>query len=313
MRAGTFRLILALSVLALAGHARGAAEAPSQPLRSPAINFSPARFSAGEKVVASVALDPGDSGLLPFSIDKSQGFGALDAKPELEILGASLAKARSGWLYSVTFISWAPGAGTIPSLSIGGRRFPAIDYVTIATTGPDDRVPGPRRPQVDPPGAALYLYVAVAILAVLVLLIFALIFWVLPGAHALLLAWRRREAFRAFSNTLDWLEANVAGPEREWYALLARSTRIYLARRLIPDAEALTPAEIASLPETGLPEKGFQEGLSALLKESDEVRFAGRQPGAERRAMATRQARGLAGLVEGYEADAAKARADART
>ncbi|HUX41838.1 MAG TPA: hypothetical protein VMV83_11795 [Rectinemataceae bacterium] len=313
MRVGRLCRVAALTALVMAAPAGIAAQSGPEPLRSLSVGFEPARFYAGEKVRALVALGPGNPGIPAFSIDKGQGFGALDARPELEILGASLSSTKAGWLYSVTFIAWAPGVGTIPSLSIGGLRFPAIEYAAIATTGADDRVPGPRRPQVDPPGAALYLYASLALLAVIALLTLAFVYWILPGARALLVAWRSREAFRLLSRTLDWLDANVEGPEREWYALLSRSLRIYVARRLIPEAEALTPAEIAALPPAGLPENGFKEGLSALLGESDQIRYAGRNAGTTARARATRQARDLAGLVEGWEEVATKAGADART
>ncbi len=313
MAAGLLCRIAALAALALAGAAGIAAQAGPEPSASLSVGFQPARFHAGEKARALVALGSGNPGVPPFSIDKGQGFGALDARPELEILEASLSSTRSGWLYSVTFIPWAPGAGTIPALSIGGRRFPSIKFAAIATTGADDRVPGPRRPQVDPPGTALYLYASLALLAAFVLFALAFAYWILPGARALLVAWRSREAFRILSRTLDWLDANVEGPEREWYALLSRSLRIYVARRLIPEAEALTPAEIAALPPAGLPENGFKDGLSSLLGESDRVRYAGLAAGSMGRARATRQARDLAGLVEGWEEVGTKAGADART
>ena len=310
MRGLPLLALLAATALSLSGQSRGVMGDQQLP-RVTSISFDPDSFHAGEKVRARVALGPESAGLQPFSIGRGQG-STLDSTPDLEILSATLAATPSGWLYTVSFVVWAPGAGKLPSLSISGRHFPSIDFLAKATTGPDDRVPGPRRPQVDPPGTALYLYAAVALLAVLVLLVLAGVFWVLPGARALLETWRSRGAFRAFSKTLDWLEANIDGPEREWYALLSRSLRIYLARRLIPEAEALTPTEIAQLSPSCLPEKGFREGLSSLLGESDKVRFAGLARGQAGRGRATRQARDLVELVEGWAADSAKGQSYAR-
>ena len=265
------------------------------------IAFEPSTFHAGEKVRAQLNLGDPPVGLTAFGIDQNRESASLGATPDLEILGAALAKTRGNWVYTVTFRSWAPGEGTFPSLSIGGHRFPSFTYDTRATSGIDDPSPGPRRPQVDPPGTGLYLYAAVALVAILALLALAGIFWILPGARALLEVRRMREAFRALSQTLDWLEANAEGSARDWYGLLARSLRLYLSRRLIPEAEALTSSELRALQEEGLPQNGFKEGLAFLLGQSDQACYAGIVPAPAERRVATRQARELATLVEEWE------------
>ncbi|HUX39009.1 MAG TPA: DUF4129 domain-containing protein [Rectinemataceae bacterium] len=309
------RPLVLVSLLALAAASVGAAGATAPPsipgasLRIRSLSFEPRGFHAGEAVVARALLETAGTDLEPFSLGATAMKGILEAAPELEIVSASLSKNGSAWVYSVGFISWAPGAGLIPPLSIGGRLFPTLDFVAQPTSGAGDRLPGPRRPQADPPGSALYLYASVAILAALALLSLAFVFWVLPGALALLESWRSREALRRLQKTLDWLEENAEGSEgRAWFALLSRSLRVYLARRLIPAAEALTPGELAALPAATLPGGDFRESLASLFAASDAVRFADRPSAAVDRADALRLARDIARRSEeGVEVSAKEA------
>ena len=309
------RLLCLLFLLTLAPPILGAAgtsSPPSKPGTSPALrslSFEPRNFHAGESVVARALLDAGGSALEPFSLGAAALKGIPEARPELEIESASLSKNGGTWIYTVVFVTWAPGAGLVPSLSIGGRLFPALNFLAQASSAIGDRLPGPRRPQADPPGSALYLYAGVAILAALALASLAFVFWILPGALALFESWRSRAALMRLRKTLDWLEENAGEDDgRAWFALLSRSLRLYLARRLIPAAEALTPPEFSALPPAELPDAALRDSLGSLFAASDEIRFADRPSAAFGRAEALRLARDIARRAEeGLSAQVAEA------
>jgi len=295
--------VLALATSSLVSESPGAEPSAGSPSTAASISFEPGVFHAGERVVARLVLGAEAPGLAAFSFGPASGLRFSDIPPELEIDSVSLARFGSGWRYSVTFVVWAPGSGSVPSLSIEGRDFPTFDFVAAPITGPLDRLPGPRRPQADPPGMAVYLYAAVGLFVVLILAALAFVFWILPGALALLDAWRLRAAWRDLSKTLDWLGENGnEGEGRVWFALLARALRSFLARRLFPGADALTPPEIARLSPDILPPGGFGESLANLLELSDEVRFAGRIEAAGDRIEALKRARRIADAVEDFGA-----------
>ncbi|MEI6876490.1 MAG: hypothetical protein WCL50_15325, partial [Spirochaetota bacterium] len=239
-----------------------------------ASRFTPEPLRVGQRSNALVELAFAGGEPEAFSLVAGTGLPLLGADDDPELSSARLEKRGSTWLMTLVFIPWSPGPATLPALRIGDIRFPAVRYEVESAlarameaglaTGPGEI--SPPRPQRDPPGTALYLYGFLGLCVALVALALSLAFWIIPGARALLARWKAREAWLALSRTLDWLESNegVTDPA-PYYALLSRSLRTFLAKRLIAEAESLTPGEMDSLPADRYPDEAFREALSALL------------------------------------------------
>jgi len=251
----------------------------------------------------SARLEGGRTGLKSFDLKSGEGLPTAAPRSgeavDPELREAILAGREGSWVLTLVFVPWSPGKGSLPPLNLPGLRVPALDYETASVLAPGDReLEGPR-PQRDPPGTILYIYGLLALLALLALAAAALVFWLIPGARALLAGWREKEAWKTLSATLDWLDDNAGGAEAApFFALLAAAERRYLARRLVAEAEALTPAELRALPLERFPDADSREELAALLAEADRVRFGGERPGPGPRLAASGRLRALGALAE---------------
>jgi len=269
-------------------------------------SFSPSPFHVGDRVTAKARIEDSAAAPEPFQLLPGSGLPSGGGNPEL--LSASLEADSTGSYLRVVFVAWSPGRGNLPSLAAGGMRFPPIAFETASVLGPGERDPSPPLPQRDPPGTSVYLYSIVALLVGVALVALATVFWLLPGARALLSRLRARGAFRTLSRSLEWLEANagVADPA-PFYALLSHALRLYLARRLIEEAEALTPREIRELPALRFPDAEYRDELAELLLEADRARWgnleasgAGSVATAAGRGLAARRARRLGQASEAW-------------
>jgi hypothetical protein len=264
------RFVLALS---LVGAALG------QPLAGEAIvtgiRCVPQLFVAGQEVLLEARLEISGPEPGPFSLSPGSGLPVAELDSDPEVKAVSLSRDGSGWVLSLRFVPWSQGPGTIPQFSRGGIVFPELPFETMSTIASGVRDLAPLKPQREPPGMSLFLYGFAALALILVLGSVGFALWVIPAARALLARLREREAIRSLERTLDWLEANATGGDAAaFHALLAQSLRRYLARRLFPEAAALTPSELSRLPITQFPGEGFRGELAALLGETDLVRFA---------------------------------------
>ncbi|MBL8966294.1 MAG: hypothetical protein JNG85_04735 [Spirochaetaceae bacterium] len=285
------RLCLALP-LALA-----AAALAAETLAVERLAFVPARFSVGEEVEAVALLAEPRRELEPFVLKEGEGLPPPSPAADPELREIRLAKAGGGWELRVRFVSWKPGKAEIPTLSARGVVLPALSYETASVLGPGDREPSPPKPQRDPPGAALYLYGFAGLFLVIVLGGIGSALYLVPAARRIIAKSRAAQASRALDRSLAYLEKGIGSvAARDFYAALARSLRLYLAARVLPEAPALTPAEIAALPESRFPCPGLREDAAAVLAESDRARFAGFEPGSEamRAALASAQRLGAA-------------------
>lgn len=251
--------------------------------------FVPSRFSPGEEVQAQVLLLP-ERGERLAPLDLKPGTGSPGSSPidqaataDPELRGLRLAKTAAGWLLSLSFVPWSPGSGTVPSRRVKGIQIPAMPYTALSALGPDDRDPAPPRRQRDPPGTALILYGLAGILIVIALGAAGTAAYLVPAARALLARRRSAQAYQRFVTSLDYLagEAGSAEPAA-FFSALSRAFRLYLAARALPDAAALTAAEIAALPESAFPAPETKDKAAALLSGADRARYGGESPGRTR-------------------------------
>jgi hypothetical protein len=238
--------------------------------------FVPAHFYVGEEAEAwvQVTIDGGDP--VAFELKPGAGLPPQPAGSNPEIRGLSLVRTAEGWEFRFRFIAWTPGSGRIPSMELRGISVPAIGFEVDSVLGPDDREPSAPKPQLDPPGTGLYLYGFASLVIFLALLIFASAAWLVPAARRLLEKRRAAEARRNLAKTLAWLGKGLGETSpKDFYAVLARSLRLYLAERVLPEAPALTPFELGACAEGRFPVPGLRDDAAALLAESDAVRYAG--------------------------------------
>ncbi|MEI6388301.1 MAG: hypothetical protein WCQ50_16895 [Spirochaetota bacterium] len=235
----------------------------------------PELFVVGQEVLLTARLEISGPEPEPFSLSAGSGLALAEGDANPELIAAVLSRDGSGWVLSLRFIPWAQGPGTTPPLSQGGLVFPELPFETLSTLAPGTRELAPLKPQREPAGMSFFLYGFAALALILVFGSAGFALWVIPAARALLARLREREAIRSLERTLDWLEANAEGGDAAaFHALLAQSLRRYLARRLFPEAAALTPSELSRMPADLFPGEGFRDELAALLGETDRVRFA---------------------------------------
>lgn len=263
------------------------------------LGFVPANFHVGEEAeaYALVRLEGGE--IQPFSVKAGEGLPSPGPHADPELRSVSLSKGRQGWELRIRFVPWSPEEGRLPALELRGLSIPALAYKVASVLGPGDREPAPPKPQLDPPGSALYLYGFAGLAIFLGFLVFASAAWLIPGARRLLARRRAAQARHDLGRSLAWLskEAGRARPQ-DFYAALARAFRVYLAARVLPSAPALTPRELASLGEDAFPLPGLRDEAAALLAESDAVRFAGLEAGQAMMAEALARAARLGDAAE---------------
>jgi hypothetical protein len=260
------------------GHRAGAAEN----LRIRKLVYEPADFGSGEEVVAiAQILSQGSSNVDTAGIDLQPGAGLPErlAASDPEILSGRLAANQDGFELRLRFIPWSPGKGILSGMTVAGRSLPDLPYVATPRLESGARDLMPPRPQLEPPGAALYLYALAGIALSLIFAIFVTLAWLLPAARFLLARWRAGQAFRRLKRSLDYLAVSLREDGEmdaaAFYAALSRSFRLYLEERVEPCASALTPREFCMLSETRFPAPGIRDAAAELLAEADRVRYAG--------------------------------------
>jgi hypothetical protein len=261
-------------VLALA--LSGGFRLSAAPVTVDRVAFLPARFFVGEEVEAIALVRFDAASVEAFAAKAGAGLPVVSAQADPELRSLSLSKGPDGWELRWRFVAWTPGKGRIPAMELRGLSIPAVDYQAYSVLGPQDRDLSPPKPQLDPPGTSLYLYGFAAFVLFLVFVVFAVVSWLLPAARALLERRKAAQARKTLARTLAWLgkDLKTARPA-DFYAVLARALRNYLAIRVLPGAPALTPAELAALREDSFPAPGLRDEVSDLLAESDAVRYAG--------------------------------------
>ena len=287
---------LAAAILALC---LSALPAGAEPLGLVRLGFAPARFGAGEEVEAVALLEAGSVEPEAFVLKAGGGLPEPGPGADPELRELRLSKTAGGWELRARFVPWTPGKGLLPPLSVRGLALPGLPYTVDSVLAPGDREPAPPKPQRDPPGTALYLYGFAGLVLVLVLAGFWAAAVLVPGARRLLARRRAAQARRALERSLAYLERGLgSSAPADFYAALARSLRLYLTARLLPEAAALTPAEIGALPAARFPEAGIRDDAAAVLGEADLARFAGLNPGLDAMRAALERSARLAGSAE---------------
>ncbi len=260
----------------------GAAEAGVETARVREVRFEPARFVAGDLVVARIVVH-GDTDLTAPD--------AVAGDDWLSVHGVEvLARTDGNWEVRVRFTSYRPGVGELPPIDVGPLQLTGIGFLTTSVLPRYGEAPPalrPPAPQMAIPGtAALLAGGALAVLVVPYPLVSGVL--LLAGAGRRLRARRARTRPRMLleravqrlqAGDLDGVDgagsANAAGDPVSFYARLARLARGYLTDRLALPAHALTVRELrAALPEQGLPH-GLASDLTAILEAADRVKFSG--------------------------------------
>lgn len=302
---GLSRPRLAIACLIACSGAGGLAAAT---LDAETLSCLPLHYFAGDEVVATVSLIPAPGekiialDLGPKEIGKLLGYGDGASSPDPELESLKLERELSRWKLTLRFRPWSPGSGSLPALKVKGIALPPLPYAAASVLGPEDRELAPPRPQANPPGTALYLYGFLGSLLLLGLGIAGWAAYLLPASRALIARRKAALAFKRLERRLDYLESEsgTADPAA-FYAALSRSLRLYLAARVLPEAPALTAAEIASLPEAAFPAPETKVRTAALISRTDEARYGpsgAEGEGAQALAAAASEVRAIAAANE---------------
>ena len=300
-RAGVWLIVTAA---ALCGLVPAAAQVTGSD-RVQEVWFEPARFVAGERVMARIVVRGGDDLSAPDRVASGEWLTVHDV--------SVLPRTDGSWEVRVLFSSYRPGVGELPPIDVGPVQLAGIGFLTTSVLPRYGDVPPALRPpaaQMAVPGtAALLVAAAVAVLTVPYLLV--------GGALLVAGAGRRMRARRARTRPRVLLERAVqrlqtGGPDGSaapaasaepddvvsFHDRLSRLARDYLAERMALPAHALTVRELgAALPERGLPH-GLGADLTAILATADRVKFAGRGAGAAEMQAAARQLVTLARAID---------------
>ena len=304
--------------------AAGAAADPAAPDEFAAperwqeVQFEPARFAVGDRVLARIVVRGAAQLTAP---------GTVAAGEWLSVHGVDVLPRTDGsWEVRVLFTSYRPGVGELPPIDVGPFQLTGIGFLTVSVLPRYGDVPLAVRPpaaQLAVPGtAALLIGGALAVLVVPYLLVSGGL--LLAGAGGRVRARRARTRPRlllergvqqlqiaataatavtgatgATGASAASASASAAPPDAvSFYARLSHLARGYLAERLALPAHALTVGELrAALPEQGLP-RGLGADLAAILDTADRVKFAGRGAGAAEMRDAARQLVTLARAID---------------
>ncbi len=298
---------LTLLAAACCGVAPAAAEAAAgvEAKRVREVRFEPARFVAGDLVVARIVVHGAADLTAP---------DAVAGDDWLAVHGVEVLTRTDGHReVRVRFTSYRPGVGELPPIDLGSFQLTGIGFLTSSVLPRYGELPPalrPPAPQMAVPGtAALLIGGALAVLALPYPLVSGVL--LLAGAGRRLRARRARTRPRmVLERAVQRLQAgdpasvdgagsaNAAGDPVLFYARLSRLARGYLAARLALPAYALTVRELrAALPEQGLPH-GLGADLTAILEAADRVKFSGAGAGAEEMRAAARQLVTLARAVD---------------
>jgi len=275
MRRLLFTLGLCLGFFGLSGSGAWAATAKVDHL-----SFLPVTFHVGEEAEAFALVHIEGGEAQAFAVKAGEGLPSPGPHADPELRSVSIGKGREGWELRIRFVPWSPEASRLPALELRGLSIPSLAYEVSPVLRRGEGEPSPPKAQLDPPGSALYLYGFAGLAIFLAFLVFASAAWLIPSASRLLARRKAAQARRDLGRSLAWLakEKARARPE-DFYAVLARAFRLYLAARILPSAPALTPRELAGLGEDVFPVPGLRDEAAALLAESDAVRYTGLEAG----------------------------------
>ena len=286
----------------------GTAQAGVQTERVREVRFEPARFVAGDLVVARIVVHEAAELTAPDAVAGDDWLSVHDVEV--------LTRTDGNREVRVRFTSYRPGVGELPPIDLGPFQLTGIGFLTTSVLPRYGELPPalrPPAPQMAVPGtAALLVGGALAVLAVPYALV--------SGVLLLAGAGRRRRARRARTRPRKLLEravqrlqagdldggagaapagaGSVPGDPVSFHACLSRLARGYLAERLALPAHALTVRELrAALPEQGLPH-GLGADLTAILEAADRVKFSGEGAGAGEMQAAARQLVTLARAID---------------
>ena len=275
-----------------AGPATGA-----EPERVQEVQFEPARFVAGEPVLARIVVRGGAELSAPAAVAGGEWLPvhAVEVLPRTD----------GSWEVRVRFTSYRPGVGELPAIDVGPLQLTGIGFLTASVLPRYGEVAPALRPpaaQMAVPGsAALLIGGALAVLVVPYLLVSGVV--LLAGAGGRARARRSRARPRVqLERAVQRLQHGAPGGDGDgadggtapigagapaapadvvaFYARLSQLARGYLAERLALPAHALTVRELrAALPDQGLP-RGLGADLTAILDTADRVKFAGLGAGA---------------------------------
>ena len=274
----------------------GAAKAGAGTERVREVRFEPARFVAGDLVVARIVVHGAADLTAPDAVAGDDWLSVHDVEV--------LTRTDGNWEVRVRFTSYRPGVGELPPIDVGAFQLTGIGILTTSVLPRYGKAPPALRapaPQMAVPGsAALLVGGALAVLVVPYALVSGML--LLAGAGRRVRARRARTRPRmVLERAVQRLQAgdpdgvggagtaNVAGDPVSFHARLSRLARAYLAERLALPAHALTVRELrAALPEHGLP-RGLGADLTAILEAADRVKFSGAGAAAEEMEAAARQ------------------------
>ena len=297
----------------------------TEPERVWEVQFEPARFVAGEPVLARIVVRGGAELSAPAAVAGGEWLPvhAVEVLPRTD----------GSWEVRVRFTSYRPGVGELPAIDVGPFQLTGIGFLTASVLPRYGEVAPALRPpaaQMAVPGsAALLIGGALAVLVVPYLLVSGIL--LLAGAGGRARARRSRTRPRVqLERAVQRLQhgapggwdgadggtaPNGAGAPAApadvvaFHARLSQLTRVYLAERLALPAHALTVGELrAALPDQGLP-RGLGADLTAILDAADRVKFAGRGASATEMHAAASQLVTLARAIDAVlEERAARAR-----
>lgn len=283
----------------------GGAVAGGDTERVQEVRFEPARFVAGDLVVARIVVHGAANLTAPDAVAGDDWLSVHDVEV--------LTRTDGNREVRVRFTSYRPGVGELPPIDVGPFQLTGIGIFTTSVLPRYGELPPalrPPAPQMAAPGtAALLVGGALAVLVVPCPLVSGVL--LLAGAGRRLRARRARTRPRLLlERAVQRLQAGgvagvdgagtagVAGDPVSFHARLSRLARGYLAERLALPAHALTVRELrAALPEQGLPH-GLGADLAAILEAADRVKFSGEGAAAEEMQAAARQLVTLARAID---------------
>ncbi len=235
------------------------------------MEYDPPDFVPGDRVSLVARFDP--AGLPWDDARETAGFpDPGEAGPT--VLSAAIERRSGAPVLVVVFIPWKAGRGQLPALEVGGLAFPAISFETLTSLG-GDLTPPVARPQLEPPGLRVRVYVASGLLLAIVVGILVFVSIVLPWLRQLMARWTFVRIRRDFDARLALLDGD-SGVAADAWALLCSSLRWFLEARTGLPWLSMTPSESANLRDATIGHELVVEA-SQLLLEGDEVRFAGKQ------------------------------------
>ena len=253
---------------------------PAQ-VRVTGTEFDPVSFVPGDKVLLIARFDP--AGLPWNEVRETSGFPGMD-DTDLSILSAAIERRSGAPVLVLQFIPWKAGRGQLPSLNIGGVIFPVIGFEAMSSLG-TDLSPPRARPQLEPPGLRLRVYIATGLLLTFVVAVLVFLSLVLPWLRRLKARWDFARVRREFDARLAMLDDNDGLDANAW-ARLCGSLRWYLEARTKLPWMAMTASESAEVQDALIASDLVAE-TTGILHAGDEVRFAGKNNAALPAALAS--------------------------